>query len=592
MTFIAEFGLLFIIVVAIAFMAKLLRQPILVGYVASGLIFALFIAKNSSISDQLILFSQLGITFLLFLMGLEFDLKELKYLGKDILLSTSIQSILFFLSGFGLSLFFSFTWLERIYLGISFMVCSTLLVAKIIDDKKESQSLYGKLVLGTLIVQDILTILAITILGTIQKTDIVSMLEIPTGIFLLILAGFVLSRYILNYSLRFASRYPELLFIFSLSICFAFVELALRLSIPETIGAFIGGVVLANTIYKADISSRLKPLLTFFNMLFFVGLGFMIVVPLKSDELVFMCLFVLASFIIKPIITYLTLRMLSYDIKQSFLASISLSPLSEFSIILVLSASESISDNLLPIVSITSIASMVFGSYIIKYDRVLWKYAEKPLRSIDKFFKQKDVQIQSTVIDAQVLFFGYYELGSDILETLKSQKKKIVVVEHDPAKIEKLKAEGIQTIFSSINEPEFFEHHTFLHPQIVVSNIKDPTETKLLLEEMKKRHPTIMAIVTSKTVKDSVELYDAGADYVIYPTYVNEQKISILLNQYETDANKLIEQKMLEVSKFKSAVTQTHQNPVISKVLDLDTLFDKIEKGPSDLLFKLFQQKK
>jgi Kef-type K+ transport system membrane component KefB/Trk K+ transport system NAD-binding subunit len=589
-TFLQEFGFLFIIVIALAFLVKLLKQPIIIGYVLSGACFAFFFAKEELMGEQLMLLSTLGITFLLFLMGLEFDLKGLKFLGKDIIYAVSMQSLIFFSSAFLLSLFFPFTMLERVYLSVIFMICSTLLVAKWVDDKKETQTLHGRLILGTLIFQDIIAILAITLLAIAGEGSPIAMAKIPLGLILMLVFGWLLSRYLLTPALRFASKHPELLFGLGLAICFIFVELALRLKLPETIGAFMAGVILANTIYKADVASRLKPLITFFTILFFVGLGFQLDFTLEPQVLLFSGLLVVLSFVVKPIITYLTLRLRGYDPKTSFLVGVDTSALSEFGIIVVAGAVASgiVGEWVLSVAIMSSIASMIVVSYLNKYDKKLWKICEPFVLKFDRMLSHKNVDAQPSILVANAVFFGYYQFGKDIVETLTKQGKSIVVIENDPANMEILKAEGVNHIFSTVNDPEFFEMTKFAYVEVVVSNSKDVDENIIILTTLKKEHPHALFIMTSKSVKDAVILYDAGADYVIYPTYVNEQQISILLQDYATDLTKLLERKSKEVSKFKEIKEASK-----SDFFDVDFFFDSMHKdGPDTFIFNLFNKKK
>src|SRR3989344_1644647 len=159
LTFIQDFGILFIIIAVVCFLIKLIRQPIIIGYVLSGLFFSLFLTGQTSIGQQIISFSELGITFLLFLMGLEFDFKNLRFLGKDLVIVTFIQSVIFFTAGYVPASLLGFGVKESIYVAILFMFSSTLLVAKWVEDKKESATLHGKIILGILVIQDLFAII-------------------------------------------------------------------------------------------------------------------------------------------------------------------------------------------------------------------------------------------------------------------------------------------------------------------------------------------------------------------------------------------------------------------------------------------------
>ena len=209
-SFIQDFGLLFLVIVVISFLVKLVKQPIIIGYIISGFIFSFLIAGGRVTEEQIILMSELGITFLLFLMGLEFDFNNLKHLGKDILISTTLQSIIFFAAAFPLALLLGFNPRESVYLAILFMFSSTLLVAKWLEDKKETSTLHGKITLGVLIVQDVFAILALTALNVLQETSLIQILLVPLKGIILLAIAFIFVKYLLNHLLKMAFRFPEL----------------------------------------------------------------------------------------------------------------------------------------------------------------------------------------------------------------------------------------------------------------------------------------------------------------------------------------------------------------------------------------------
>src|SRR4030042_3664380 len=237
LSFIQTFGILLIIIMLLSFIVKLLKQPIILGYVLSGLVFSFLFFEDTGINEQVIIFSQLGITFLLFFMGLEFDFKSLKFLRKDIFIATLWQSIIFFAIAFGLASCFGFSLIEKVYLSILFMFSSTLLVAKWVADKKEMTSLHGKIIIGTLVIQDLFAIIILTALSVLKEESFTQILLVPLGGLVLALLAFLFARYFLNFPLRLGSKYPEFLFILSISVCFIFVEFALLLGYSSTIGA-------------------------------------------------------------------------------------------------------------------------------------------------------------------------------------------------------------------------------------------------------------------------------------------------------------------------------------------------------------------
>ncbi len=587
-SFIQDFGILFLVVVAISFVAKLLKQPIIIGYILSGFIFSFFIAGGSATEKQILLMAELGITFLLFLMGLEFDFNNLKYLGKDIFISTTIQSIIFFSIAFALASLLGFTSTQSIYLAIIFMFSSTLLVAKWIEDKKETSTLHGKIILGILIVQDLFAILILTVLNLLQETNILGIIYVPLKGLLLLFIAFVFVKYVLNHLLKQAHRYPELLFVLSLGVCFLFVGISPLLGYSTTIGAFIAGITLANTEYKNDVLSRLKPLIIFFNLLFFVGLGFQITTGFNLQIISLILLFFVLCFLIKPVVIYLTLKQRGYDLKTAFMVAVNLSQFSEFGIIIISAGilSGLVGADIGAVAIILVVITLLISSYFIKYDQKLFKYSEKYLRRIDSFFSSKEqIADAQKMMGYQIFFFGYYDLGKEFFSKLEGLGKKALVIENDRANIYLLKQEGISYLYGSVSNPYFLDHLDLHEAEIVVSSVINVDESKTIIKSVKEKSPKALTIVTAKSLKSSLELYDAGADYVIYPSYLNEQNVSVLLEDYTSDINKIITKKIHDQARLKMRQERLKETETMfnindfMKSLSLKNTVKKVQKG-------------
>src|SRR3989344_3461154 len=398
---IQEIGILFIIIAVISFAIKLLRQPIIIGYIVSGLVVSLYIPLGSEAGGQIQIMAEIGVTFLLFLMGLELDISSLKQMGKDVFIATLSQSLAFFGVAFGAALWFRFDITSAVYIAILFMFSSTLLVAKWVEDKKETVTLVGKLTLGTLIIQDMLAIVSITLLNVFSQPSLVQILSFPVKGIALLLIAYIASKYVLNIILKFARRYTELLFVVSLSVCFFFVFIAPFFGYSATIGAFMAGVILANTDYKNDIYVRLKPLILFFNILFFVGFGFQVnqQVPLQSLYLIGALLAL--SLLFKPVIIYITLKLRGYDMKTSAKVGLNLAQVSEFGAIIAFAGIEAgaVSNEIGAISVMLLVTSMILSSYYLKYTNGIYSLVSSYLGKIDKLFKNKYEEYSVSFLD-------------------------------------------------------------------------------------------------------------------------------------------------------------------------------------------------
>src|SRR3989344_8221692 len=243
-----DIGLIILFAAVCALISKLFRQPIVLGYVIAGfLIGPLMLAfiKNASLIEQL---AELGIAFLLFIVGLELDLKKFKQLGWVVGITTCLQVGLVTLVTF----FVARNWLtsvEALYIGLIVAFSSTMVVIKLIKDKNELETLHGKISLGILLVQDILVVLALSLLQGLGNTSVFALLSVLKGL-ALILVSYLVGKYIFNYILKLSASIPELLFVVSLAISFIYAAIAYYLGFSIVIGAFIAGVALASSPYS------------------------------------------------------------------------------------------------------------------------------------------------------------------------------------------------------------------------------------------------------------------------------------------------------------------------------------------------------
>ena len=173
--------------------------------------------------------------------------------------------------------------------------------------------------------------------------------------------------------------------------------------------------------------------------------------------------------------------------------------------------------------------------------------------------------------------FGYYDLGKEFFSKMETLGKSTIVVENDPANIHLLKQEGIPYLYGSVSNPYFLEHLNFNNAEIVVSSIVNVDESKNIIKTIKQKKPNSVIIVTAKSIKNSLELYDAGADYVIYPSYLNEQNVSVLLEDYTSDINKIITKKINDLTRLKIRQEKLKGSETIFNINDFMKQLSKIE---------------
>ena len=312
-----DIGLILIVAMVVAYIAKLFRQPLIPAYIIAGLILGpigLGIIHDTEVIKSI---SEIGIIFLLFIVGIEMDLKKLKSVGYAVIITGTLQIILTFISGFFIfSKFLHFDTLNSIYAGLIIAFSSTMVVIKLLSDEEELLTLHGRIILGILFLQDIFVILALTIFLGDGALSITNILPLIGKFVLLILIAYFANRVIIFPLFKFAAKSQELLFILSLGICFVFVLLAYLLGFSIAVGAFIAGVTLANLPYNLNIISTVNPLKDFFAIIFFVSLGLQLILPSAGKILTPLFVLLGLTLLLKPLIVMVSLSVLGYDKKK------------------------------------------------------------------------------------------------------------------------------------------------------------------------------------------------------------------------------------------------------------------------------------
>ncbi|NCN51091.1 MAG: sodium:proton exchanger, partial [Candidatus Pacebacteria bacterium] len=333
-----ELSLIITITTFVSFIMKRLKQPLVVGYILSGLLLGPMFLNLIQSTEIIEIFSKLGISILLFIVGIHLSPKIIKEVGS-VSLITGVGQVLFTsIIGFALSIFLGLDTTAAMYVAIALTFSSTIIILKLLSDKGDVHSLYGKIAVGFLLVQDVIaTIILIIVSSTAsaQGTSIplVLLTTLLKGGFIVIVIT-LLEKVLLPKLLKAASDSSELLFIFSLSWGLGFSALFYALGLSVEIGALISGVVLSSSAYAEEISSRLRPLRDFFIVMFFVLLGSSMTFSGGLTMLipvVVLSLFVLVG---NPVIVLIIMNLLGFHKKTGFQAGLTVAQISEFSLIL------------------------------------------------------------------------------------------------------------------------------------------------------------------------------------------------------------------------------------------------------------------
>jgi len=549
-----DLTVIFIVTTLLLFIAKILKQPIIPVYIIAGIllvpVFNVLHAKDfvSSIS-------YFGIVFLLFIAGLELKFNKLKHVSYVASIGGTILVILLSLIGLGISNLLGLDIISSVYMGLIFAFSSTMVVVKILSDKNQLDSLHGKIAMGLLIIQDIFAIVAFIALTSYGEQSFSNLINLIIRVILIGVGLFLLSKYLLPKIFEFAAKSQELLFVTSISVCLFFAAIFGVFISPEAlgIGAFLGGLALANLPYDLEIISRISPLKDFFSLLFFISLGMLLPLHLIFRNLNITITFILLITLLRPTITFIIVRFFNYMPRVAFLTAITQSQISEFGLILAFfgRATNSLSDELFAAIIVIAIVTLSTTSYLFKYEPKLYAFLSKYLNF---FGNTKDPfhleNLPEKFEKKFILIVGYDRLGYSILKTLKKKKESVIVVDFNPEVIKELMEEGTHCIYGDISDSELVNHLKLKDCKLIISTIPEDDSNLLMMSKYKKINKNGICFLTSESVKGALNLYKEGADYVIIPRLIGGHHVSSLIEGTGFKYEKMLRNKIEHIEEL------------------------------------------
>ncbi len=557
-----EIGIVFIIAAVAAYVLRLIRQPQILAYVIVGvLITPVFqLVTDTSVIESM---SVVGIAFLLFIVGLEMDLKSLRSVTLVSSLGGAIQIIVLFVTGYFVALLLGFLSLEAAYIGLILAFSSTMVVMKLLSDKRELQTLHGRIALGILLVQDIVAILALSILTSINGFGW-ELLGIALLKFLGLFAlAYLTSRFIFPRIFKFAARNQELLLVTSLAVCFIFSLAFHYLEFSVAIGAFVAGVALGNLEYNIEIIGKMKSLKDFFALLFFVSLGMGLSIGVVKDMWLPLLILFGIVMIFKPLIIMTICSLLKYTKKPSFMTANALAQVGEFSLILAAQGLVlgHISQELFSLTVILTLSSITLTSYYIEYNGFLFKLLKKPLKVFD-IFTTEGLEFLPTETKPKIVLCGHNRIGYSILRDLTQIKKKVLVVDYNPEIITKVVKEGYHSIYGEVTDEEIIEHMNLPNISMLISTVPEKRDNIFLIRKTRERNSKAKIIVTANDIEEALDLYDQGADYVVLPHFLGGEHVSHLITKVRKRKVNLREEKKHHIFHLKKRKEHGHKHPV------------------------------
>jgi Kef-type K+ transport system membrane component KefB/voltage-gated potassium channel Kch len=529
----------------IAMIVSLLKQPSIIAYIITGLLIGPLGYYHLQQGDAFHALSQIGITLLLFMVGLQLDLAQLRRMGKTALIVGFGQIIFTTVIGFFILTALGFSQVAAFYMSLALTFSSTIIAVKLLSEKKDLQSLYGKLVVGILLTQDFVAIVVLILLsGLNSEGGIYSSLPLWQNLamafvraLILLLSIWWLSSKVFPKVLRYIGNNDELMLVFSLAWA---LGLAAFMSLPVVgfsleIGGFLAGLSLARSGVHYEISGKIKPIRDFFLIIFFIVLGSGLVINNLSTILISAITLSFFVLIGKPLIVMILLGVCGFKPRTGFLTGVSTAQISEFSLILVASAFVvgKVSQPEVGLITLVAVISIALSSYMIMYAKKIFDILE-PIFFIFNFKNgSAEKHLKTNVLKNHIILVGAHRLGHHLVEALKKHKTPFVVVDFNPNVVEQILAKGVLSVCGDITDSFIQEQVNLSEAKLIISTVPDFQDNMALLENIKhlsgNKKITPKLIFLAQDEAETKTLYEEGIDYVISPHFMGGLHLAKIL---------------------------------------------------------------
>lgn len=523
-----EFAIILSLAALLGILGRFLKQPLIVMFIALGIIVGPSVLDVVKSEENIHLLAEIGIAVLLFIVGLKLDLRIIKSVGKIALLTGMGQVLFTSLFGYLIGLALGFTTLHSFYIAVALTFSSTIIIVKLLSDKKEIDSLHGQIAIGFLIVQDIVVILVMIVLSAIQKggetslsQDIIRTLIAGAG---LLVFSFIAMKWILPKLTAYLAKSQELLTLFAIAWAVSLASIGELIGFSGEVGAFLAGMSLASSEFKESISSRLVSLRDFLLLFFFVHLGANLdlsVVGAQVSSALYFSIFVLIG---NPIIVLIIMGAMGYRKRTSFLAGLTVAQISEFSLIFagLGLALGHINNEIVGLITLVGLITIGLSTYLILYSHQIFEFISPALNIFQKksrFTENEDLNVEYKKYDVVIIGLGRF--GKRLAEMIDNDSElRCLGIDFDPNVIKEWRTQGNDVVYGDIEDPELLEQIPYQESKIIISTITDLTQSKQLVDSLKRNHYKGQVFITALTERDQKTLSDLGFENILLPHHM------------------------------------------------------------------------
>ncbi len=592
-TFFWDIAIIIIAAAIISFVLKLLKQPSLFAYILAGIAIGPIVLGSvapqfgiTTITPQIMLLSELGVAFMLFSVGIETAVDKMFKLGKPIFLATIFQVSVIIIASVLFTVPFGLLGLEQaLFLGAVVAFSSTMIVIKILSDKKQLNTLSGRIMISILLIQDFLVIILLPMLtniGALGNSN--ALLLVLMQIILIGGIAIILAKYIFPHVFRRAANDAEMLFLAAIATAFTFIGLSYALGLPPAIGAFIGGLALSALPYNLEIIAKIRALRDFFVTIFFVTLGLQLSFSFGNLPLALIVIVVGLIFVIKPITLFVSTLLAGYGSRLSSEVAINLSQVSEFGFIIAgiglitaTSTGTAITRELFSLLITLIAISMVVTPYLAnsssKISQMVYDFARKivPRNANKNYFNRNIKKFEELPskreLNNHIVIFGGGTIGSGLAKTLQKNYQTIVV-DNDPEVVSAGQKDKLNYTYGTTENTELFERIDLKDAKLVVIAIPNHKEGLKIIEETKKVNKQVPIFAAAHYFYETQQYYRAEVDFVFMP-YVAGANVILeniskfmetgklfKIQNFQTEYMRYLEDKVEEEKRYRPSLSE------------------------------------
>ena len=566
--------------VAVVFVSARLRIPPIVGLVAAGMLVGpsgLALVPDPEEVEQL---AEIGVVLLLFIIGLELSIGQLKALGRTFFLGGLVQAGGTTVAAAGIALWWAASAREAVFVGMVVALSSTAVVLKLYDQRRETATPAGRAVLGVLLFQDFLIVpmivLTPVIAGTADASPQALLLRFAGAIIAIAAvaatAGLVMPRLLHQVA---KLRVRELSVLVGLLVCLAMAWFTGHLGFSLALGAFLAGILVSETEYSHQMIADIVPFRDVFASLFFMSVGMLVDLSAALDRLPLLLALTTGIVLMKTLLAAGAIRVAGYPMRVAVVGGLGLAQIGEFSFVLmdVGRANGLLAGNAFQVILAASVLTLLATPVLVACAPAAGEWIASRLGS------KTEVQEENKDLKDHVIIVGFGTNGTLLARVLEAARLKFVAIELNAQTVRLARSQGAPMFYGDATRPEILHHAGVERARVMVVAISDPQAVQRMVRLAKSLNPKLVIIVRVRQVQEIETLRRAGANAVVAEEFESAIEIfTLVLQRFHVPRNLIRAQTRLLRGEGYRMLRSDHLSTDTS-----EAVLDALEAGTTDL---------